>query len=108
MRDFAPANQLLLRQRSVAGDTLGTLHRVQHVCYFANHFMAQAAESAFQTAGFETVLLTHTMKSQVLVMHFLKLTEQSINGACDDVALIVDHYGGDYAGWDSPLVQQAA
>lgn len=107
MKNFAPANQLMLEQRLATGDVIGALHRVQHICYFSNNFMAQAAEAAFQAAGFETVLLTHTMKSQVLVMHFLKLTEKAINGACEDVELVVEHYGGEYAGWDSPLVQNA-
>jgi hypothetical protein len=44
------------------------------------------------------------MKSQVLAMHFLKLTNSNLNHACDDIALVVEHYGGEYAGWDSPLI----
>ena len=104
MKDFAPANQILLQRRQQDGDDIGALHRVQHICYFANHFMAQAAESALRATGFDTVLLNHTIKSQVLAMHFVKLTNSNLNHACDDVALVVEHYGGDYAGWDSPMV----
>ena len=104
MRDFGPANQLLLQQRLDAGDQFGVTHRVQHFCYFANQFMAQAAEAAFIAAGFETLLITRTMKSQVLVMHFAKLSADSLNNSCSDIAMIVDHYGGEYGGWDSPIV----
>ena len=108
MRDFSRANQLLISQRESAGDSLDSAHRLQHYCYFANQFMAQAAEAAFKAAGFETVLVTRTIKSQVLVMHFLKLTPDDINEACLDIALIVKHYGGEYGGWDSPIVAQSA
>lgn len=106
MREFGPANLLLLQQRESAGDQIGTIHRIQHFCYFANQFMAQAAEAAFQAAGFETVLITRTMKSQVLVMHFAKLTAEALNNSCSDVSMIVDHYGGEYGGWDSPIMGQ--
>jgi len=108
MRDFGKANELLLQRRDASGDTLTATHRVQHFCYFANQFMAQAAESAFKAAGFETLLFTRTLKSQVLVMHFLKLHHEDINSACEDIALIVEHYGGEYGGWDSPIVAQSA
>ena len=104
MTDFGPANRLLLQQRAAAGDHPETTHRVQHFCYFANQFMAQAAEAAFKAAGYETVLVTRTMKSQVMVSHFLKLTEKKLNNACEDISIVVDHYGGEYGGWDSPLV----
>ncbi|MFM7029611.1 MAG: ribonuclease E inhibitor RraB [Micrococcales bacterium] len=108
MWDFGKANELLLERRQGAGDSLTATHRVQHFCYFANQFMAQAAEAAFKAAGFETVLVTRTIKSQVLVMHFLKLTPEDINAACEDIAFIVKHYGGEYGGWDSPIVAQSA
>jgi len=104
MWDFGKANALLLQQREAAGDTLDSIHRVQHFCYFNNQFMAQAAESAFKAAGFETVLVTRTMKSQVLVSHFLMLNERNLNSSCSDISLIVEHYAGEYAGWDAPLV----
>ena len=57
MKDFGPANRLLLQQRATAGDQPSATHRVLHFCYFANQFMAQAAESAFKAAGYETVLV---------------------------------------------------
>jgi hypothetical protein len=104
MTDFGPANRLLLQQRAAAGDQPNATHRVQHFCYFASQFMAQAAEAAFKAAGYETVLVTRTMKSQVMVSHFLKLTEKKLNHACEDISIVVDHYGGEYGGWDSPLV----
>jgi hypothetical protein len=104
MREFGPANRLLLAQRQAAGDLLAATHRVQHICYFSNQFMAEAAEGAFKAAGYETVLITRTMKSQVLVSHFLKLTEKKLNSACEDISMLVEHYGGEYAGWDSPNV----
>ncbi|MEN9747679.1 MAG: Regulator of ribonuclease [Actinomycetota bacterium] len=104
MRDFSRANQLLISQRESAGDSLDSAHRLQHYCYFANQFMAQAADEAFRKAGFETVLLKATMKSQVMVMHWGRITETELNSSCDDIALIVEHYGGEYAGWDSPFI----
>ena len=104
MWDFGKANQLLIKQRETAGDSLFSTHRVQHFCYFQNQFMAQAAEQAFIAAGFDTVLVKTTMKSQVLVMHWAKLTEAELNAACDDIALVVHHYGGEYEGWDSPFI----
>jgi hypothetical protein len=39
-----------------------------------------------------------------MVSHFLKLTEKKLNHACEDISIVVDHYGGEYGGWDSPLV----
>jgi hypothetical protein len=48
------------------------------------------------------------MKSQVLVMHFAKLSADSLNNSCSDIAMIVDHYGGEYGGWDSPIVNNEA
>jgi hypothetical protein len=104
MKDFGPANRLLLQQRAASGDVPNATHRVQHFCYFANQFMAEAADAAFKAAGYETVLVTRTMKSQVMVSHFLKLTEKKLNNACEDISIVVDHYGGEYGGWDSPLV----
>ena len=104
MRDFSKANQLIISQRETAGDALATAHRLQHYCYFANSFMAQAADDAFRKAGFDTVLMKGTMKSQVMVMHWSRLVEPELNGSCDDIALIVEHYGGEYAGWDSPFI----
>lgn len=104
MKDFGPANKLLLEQRAAAGDLLSATHRVQHFCYFANQFMAEAAQAAFRAAGYETVLITRTMKSQVMASHFLKLSEKKLNHACEDVSIVVEHYGGEYGGWDSPLV----
>ncbi len=108
MRDFAAANRLLLEQRSELGDALSNTHRVQHFCYFTNQNMAQAADAAFKAAGFDTEMISRTLKSQVIVMHFLRLTLDSLNNACQDVHLIVDHYGGDYAGWDSPIMPSEA
>jgi len=104
MKDFGPANRLLLDQRQAAGDLISATHRVQHFCYFANQFMAEAAQAAFRAAGFETVMVSRTMKSQLMVSHFLKLSEKKLNHACEDVSIVVEHYGGEYGGWDSPLV----
>lgn len=104
MRDFSKANRLIINQRETAGDALASAHRLQHYCYFANQFMAQAADEAFQKAGFETVLMRATMKSQVMVMHWGRILENELNASCDDIAMIVEHYGGEYAGWDSPFI----
>ena len=69
--------------------------------------MAQAATAAFEAAGFDTEIVVRTMKSQVIVMHFLRLGLDPLNHACEDVYQIVDHYAGEYAGWDSPIMPEA-
>lgn len=107
MQDFSAANAMLLEQRESMGDAVSTTHRVQHFCYFANQHMAAAAEAAFQAAGFDTEIVVRTLKSQVIVMHFLRLALDQLNHACEDVYTIVDHYAGEYAGWDSPIMPDA-
>ena len=79
MKDFGPANRLLLEQRAAAGDLPSATHRVQHFCYFANQFMAEAAQSAFRAAGYETVMINRTMKSQLMVSHCISLFPQIKN-----------------------------
>ena len=108
MREFNQANNLALLQRKNAGDLLGAIHRVSHFCYFKTPLQAQSAEATFRRAGFDTVLISSSLRSQVQVMHFSNLEIAELNQACDDINTVVEYYDGQYAGWDSPLVTMVA
>ncbi|MFM5904624.1 MAG: ribonuclease E inhibitor RraB [Micrococcales bacterium] len=104
MRDFGPANRLLIEQRILAGDQPDLTHRVQHFCYFSNQNMAMAAESAFRSAGYDTLVLTRTLKSQILVMHYQRIGVDAMNLVCQEVSSLADQFDGEYGGWDSPIM----
>jgi len=106
MRDFGPANRLLIEQRLAVGDQIELTHRVQHFCYFGNPHMAQAAETAFREAGYDTLVLTRPLKSQILVMHYLKINLDAMNRTCQDVSALTEKFDGEYGGWDSPIMAQ--
>jgi regulator of RNase E activity RraB len=104
MRDFGPANRLLIEQRVLAGDHPDLTHRVQHFCYFANQHMAQAAETAFRAAGYDTLVLTRPLKSQILVMHYQRIGVAAMNQVCQDISALTEQFDGEYGGWDSPIM----
>lgn len=108
MREFNRANELIVERRLAAGDVLQEPREIQHYVYFTDRIKCSAAEAAFRIAGFETQSIHRTLKSQIVLKHEAKIQPQHMNVICEDICAIVEHYGGEYAGWDAEIISKAS
>lgn len=108
MREFNRANELIVQQRIDAGDELNEPREIQHYVYFTDRIKCSAAEAAFRVAGFDTQSIHRTLKSQIVLTHKSKIHQVHMNLICEDINSITEHYGGEYAGWDAPIIRLAS